>query len=352
MVSQRVNFCTSSDGVRIAYAKNGAGRTLIRAPHWLTHIDYDHATPVRRHWLEELSRSYSVVRFDPRGCGLSDRSPRNLSLDWWVKDLEAVVDAAGPDRFALFGPSQGAAVAIEYAARHPERVTHLVLLGAFIRGKLVRDATPELLADAETQLKLIELGWGSEDPSYRLMFATQFMPTASQAVLHSFSEVMQRSAAPQDAARLVRMFYSIDVRDAAAKVCCPTLVVHARGDRRVPFEEGRLVAATIPGARFVALNTINHMLPEEDPSWGQFLAELRAFLPPEDARAPIAGLTRRETQILEELAHGLDNAQIAARLCVSQKTVRNSLTRIFDKLQVKQRGQAIVRARQAGFGLD
>lgn len=348
MMSQQVRFCTTSDGMRIAFALTGVGPAVVRAPHWLTHIEYDWSMPVRRHWIEGLSRTYTLVRFDPRGCGLSDRDPGDISLERWVEDLEAVVDAAGLDRFPLIGPSQGAAVAIEFAARFPKRVSHLVLVGAFARGKFKRQSAAQS-ADAEAQLKLVELGWGSDDPAYRQVFASQIMPGGSPEAVASLTEMMRLSASPAYAVRLIRMFYDIDVSATAARVRCPTLVIHSRGDRRVPHEEGRLLAGMIPGARFVTLESINHMLPADDPAWPEFIAQIRAFLP-SAAPSRLHGLSPREAEVLEQLARGLDNPRIAAALGLSEKTVRNHLTRIFEKIAVHHRGEAIVRAREAGFG--
>jgi pimeloyl-ACP methyl ester carboxylesterase len=350
MAFQRVRFCTADDDVGIAYALSGSGPPLVRAPHWLTHIEHDWAAPIRRHWLDEFSRNNLLVRFDPRGCGLSERNATDISFDRWVEDLHCVVRAAGVDKFTLFGASQGGAVAVAYAARHPERVERLVLLGAFGRGKLKRAVSATDHSDAITQLKLVEIGWDSDDPAYRQFFASQFMPAASFDEIRSLAEMMRLSAAGAIAAQLIRMFYEIDVTALAGRVRCPTLAFHARGDKRVPHEEGRLLASTIPGARLITLQTDNHMLSSTETEWPRFLAELRAFVPGSAARETIGGLSARETEVLKQLAQGLDNAQISARLGMSEKTVRNHLTHIFEKMQVHHRGEAIVRAREAGLG--
>jgi pimeloyl-ACP methyl ester carboxylesterase/DNA-binding CsgD family transcriptional regulator len=351
--AQQIRFCTTSDGVRIAYTVTGKGIPLVRAPHWLTHIEHDWQTPIWSEWLSELSRGHSLLRFDQRGCGLSDWNVADISFEGWLRDLEAVVDAAGFDRFALFGMSQGASIAVEYAARHPERVTKIVSLGAYARGKLKRDVTPQQIEDAETQLKLVELGWRQDDPAYRQVFASQFMPDAPLEKLRAMSELMRVSASSENAVRIIRGFYSTDVREAARKVSCPVLLLHGRDDVRVPFEEGRLLAGLIPGARLVPLATRNHVLLTDEPAWKTFVAELRAFLGSDAKRQDdlsYAGLSQRETEVLEQLAQGLDNAQIAARLDMAEKTVRNHVTHIFDKLQVDNRSRAIVLAREAGMG--
>jgi pimeloyl-ACP methyl ester carboxylesterase/DNA-binding CsgD family transcriptional regulator len=351
-VNQQIHFCRSADGTRVAYALTGAGTPLVKAPHWLTHLEYEFRSPLWQPWIEALSRGHALVRMDERGCGLSDRDAADLSFEALVRDLEAVADAAGFERFALFGHSQGAAIAVEYAVRHPGRVSHLVLLGGYARGRLKRDASAEARAEFEAQLKLVELGWGRDDPAYRHMFSTQFAPDASIDLINSMSELQRISASPANATRIMQAFAGIDVQDAALRVACPTLVLHAKGDRRVPFEEGRRLAGLIPGASLTTLESGNHVLLKTEPAFAQFFEELHAFVP---RKAPAANgafgqLTVREREVLELIARGLDNAQIAAHLALSEKTVRNNITRIFDKLAVENRSRAIVLARENGFG--
>jgi pimeloyl-ACP methyl ester carboxylesterase len=352
-MKQQIRFCRSFDGTRIAYAVTGEGppasTPLVKAPHWLTHLEYEAQSPIWRPWIERLSSGRTLVRMDARGCGLSDRDVREFTYEHYVNDLEAVIDAAGIERFALFGHSQGGAIAMGYSARHAQRVTHLALLGTYTRGWFRRGLPPERIAELEAQLKLVEAGWGRDDPSYRAMFSTQFMPGATLEQLNAMSELQRVSAPAGNAARLMRSFFDIGVSEVAARIACPTLVLHGRGDRRVPFEEGRQVASLIPGARLVPLETPNHILLEHEPAFGQFFAELDAFLP-RAAHASFAGLTAREGEILERIAQGLDNAQIAAHLGLSEKTVRNHITHIFDKLGVQTRAQAIVLARDGRPG--
>ncbi len=309
-----------------------------------------------RHWFATLSRDRALLRYDERGCGLSDRDAENLSLDALVADLEAVVDAAGLARFPLLGISQGGAIAIVYAVRHPERVTHLVLYGAFALGKQMRATTQKERDEVELFISLIKLGWGKEDPSFRQVFSSQFMPEGSPEQHRWFNDLERISASPEVAARLVRSFGEFDVRELCRKVACPTLVMHADRDLRVPFDQGRQLASLIPGARFVPLQSCNHILLSDEPAWSRFVDEITAFLP-EARHATLEGelpgtlgaLTPRECQILALIAQGLDNQLIAARLFVSEKTVKNHITSIFDKLGVASRAQAIVRARDAGF---
>jgi pimeloyl-ACP methyl ester carboxylesterase/DNA-binding CsgD family transcriptional regulator len=349
----QVRFCTASDGVRLAYAISGNGPPLVRAPHWFTHLEHDWTNPAIRPWVEDLSKRYSFLRFDQRGTGLSDREVPEVSLEAHVRDLECVVDAVGFERFALLGASQGAAFAVVYAARHLERVSHLIIYGGFVRGRAKRDPPPKSTEDLETQVKLIELGWGSDDPSFRQVFTSQFMPDAGLDVIRAFNDLMPLTASAKTAAAIFKANSTIDVRDEARRVKSPTLVIHGRGDLRIPFEEGRLVAGLIPDSRFVTLETRNHLIPQQDPAWRELLDAVAAFYPP--AQAARAGgsfpeLTTREREVLELIAQGLDNAQIAARLELSEKTVRNNITHIFDKIRVENRSQAIVMAREAGLG--
>lgn len=353
-LKQSIRFCTSSDGVRIAYATTGAGPPLVRAAHFLTHLEYDLESPVWRPWLAELSRHRTLVRYDGRGCGLSDRDTTALSIDALVADLEAVVDAAGLKRFPLLGSSQGSAVSIAYAVRHPERVSCLVLLGGFARGAMRRDPTPEQVREAKLLVELVEIGWGRDTPVFRQVFTSLFIPGGTPEQVRWFNELQRLSASPQQAARAIAAFGQIDVSDDAARIACPTLVMHARGDARVPFEEGRRLAARVPGARFVPLESRNHVLLEGEPALATCFGELHAFVSAHDADAGAAAafpqLTAGERRLVELLAHGLDNLQIAAHLGLSEKTVRNKVSAVFGKLDVATRAQAIVRAREAGFG--
>jgi pimeloyl-ACP methyl ester carboxylesterase/DNA-binding CsgD family transcriptional regulator len=349
-----VRFCQSRDGTRIAYAVSGSGLPLVRAPHWLTHLEYEWQSPVWRPWLQELVRNYRLLRIDGRGIGLSDRNPKEISLERAIEDLEAAVDAAGLERFALFGASQGGATSIEYSVRHPERVTHLVLFGTYARGWLKRGLSSQRIDELDAQLKLVEAGWGRQDPAYRHLFSTQFVPGASLEQLNSLSELQRVSASAENASRVMRSFFELDVTATAPSVRRPTLVVHAREDRRVPFEEGRLLATLVPGARLLTLETNNHILLEHEPAFRLFFSELRAFLSSQGATRTqaFADLTAREAEILERIARGLDNAQIAAQLGMSEKTVRNHITRVFYKIGVQNRSQAIVRARERGIGRE
>jgi pimeloyl-ACP methyl ester carboxylesterase/DNA-binding CsgD family transcriptional regulator len=355
-VSQQIRFCTTSDGVRIAHATTGRGPPLVKAPNWMTHLEFDRSSLVWRHWIAELSRDFTLVRYDERGCGLSDWDVVDFSFETRVRDLEQVVDANGLSRFPLLAISQGGSIAVAYAARHPERVSHLVLYGAFARGRLVRAATQQERDEAEMNIKLAEIGWGRDDPAFRQVFTMQLMPDGTPEQHRSFNDFQRLTTSPANAARIMREFFSVDVRELAPKISCPTLVLHTREDLRCPFNEGRLLSALIPGARFVPLESRNHILLEGEPAWSQFTSELRAFLPDAKSGARAADLpdafgtlSVREREVVGLIAEGLDNHQIAERLFLSEKTVRNHITSIFSKLGVQTRAQAIVRARDAGF---
>jgi len=277
--AQEIRFCTAGDGIRLAYAVSGAGPPLVKAANWLSHLAYDWESPVWRHWLTELSCRFRLVRYDERGCGLSDWDIARFSFDDWVDDLEAVVDAAGLDRFPLLGISQGGPVAIAYAVRHPERVTHLVLLGSFAQGRRKSARTPDELALAEAHIEIVRLGWGRPDPTYRQIFVARFLPEATQEQWRSFDELQQRSTSPDNAWRFVGEFADIDVTNLASKLTVPTLIMCSRREPGNRFEQSRLLAALIPNSRLVPLDSSNHLLPERDPAWKHFLAEIDRFLP-------------------------------------------------------------------------
>jgi pimeloyl-ACP methyl ester carboxylesterase/DNA-binding CsgD family transcriptional regulator len=352
-LNQQIRFCKARDGVRIAYSTMGSGPPLVKAAHFLTHLEHDLRTPVWRPWLEELSRDRTLVRYDAPGCGLSDRESREVSVDRWLADLEAVVDAAGLDRFALFGGGQGSMTSVAYAVKHPHRVTRLIVYSGYARGLMRRSPTPEQIKHSRLVADLIELAWGQDNPAFRQVFTSLFVPGSSPEVVEWFNELERVSTSPEHAARIVRAFFEADVSELAPRVTCPTLVAHVRGDTRIPFEEGRLLASLIPGARFLPLEGRNHALLPYDPAFAAFFSEVRGFLTADEApprREPAFGdLTQREREILELLAHGLGNHEIAARLGLSEKTVRNNVTTIFDKLGVTTRAQAVARARDAGF---
>jgi class 3 adenylate cyclase/pimeloyl-ACP methyl ester carboxylesterase len=277
---QEIHFCQSRDGVQLAYARVGQGSPLVKTGHWMTHLEFDFESPIWRHLYRDLSRDHAFYRYDARGNGLSDREVADVTFDNFVEDLEAVVDAAGIERFALLGISQGCAVSIAYAVRHPERVSHLVLLGGYAVGWKKRARTEEDKAAGEAMLTLMRIGWGQENPSFRQMFTSQFIPGANKELADWFNEFQRISSSPADAARNLLANGEADVTALLPQVRVPTLVMHARNDARVPFESGRRMAAGIPGARFVPLESQNHIMLEGEPALGRFLEELKAFIEP------------------------------------------------------------------------
>jgi pimeloyl-ACP methyl ester carboxylesterase/DNA-binding CsgD family transcriptional regulator len=356
-MKQTIRFCTSRDGVRIAFATAGHGPPLVRVNNWFTHLEIDWDSPVWRHWTEAFAHRRTLIRYDPRGSGLSDREVTDFSLDAWVADLEAVVDAASLRRFPLVGLCQGGLVAIAYAARHPDRVSRLVLYSAYVHGAYVDGVAEKLAKQAQTLSQMIEIGWGREAGAFREVFANLLMPDGGKEQLKWIGELQRRSASPETACRLWNAFHAFDIRGETDKICVPTLVFHVRGDAMVPFEAGRRVAAMIPNARFVPLESKNHILLPQEKAWSVFCKELDDFLnadePMETAVSSAwSDLTERERQLLDGIARGLTNAEIAERLHISEKTVRNHISSIFSKLGVEHRAQAIVAARKAGLGRD
>ena len=277
-MEQEIRFCTAADGVRLAYATAGSGPPLVKAANYLTHLEHDWRGPVWRHWLEGLAAEHTLLRYDERGCGLSDWDVSDFSLDAWVQDLEAVIAAQGLERFPLLGISQGAAVSVAYAVKHPEQVTQLILYGGYARGRFNRDLTAEEMLQAETMINVIRVGWGQENPAFRQLFTTMLIPEGSEEQVDWLNELARISATPENAAAMERALYQIDVSELAAQVEVPSLVLHSRDDAAIPFEEGRLLAGLIPGARFVPLESQNHILLAHEPAWTRFLAEVHAFL--------------------------------------------------------------------------
>ncbi len=274
---QEIRYCTTRDGIRLAYASTGSGPPLVKASNWLTHLDFEWGSPIWRHWYAELSRHHRLVRYDERGNGMSQRDVPDVSFDTWVRDLETIVDAAGLDRFRLLGISRGGPIAIAYAVKHPERVTHLVLYGAFAAG-LNHYGTPEQLEAKRAFTSLVRLGWGLNNPRFCKTFTCRFIPEATPEHEQWFDELQRVSTSPENAARLMERDSDIDVRPLLSQVKAPTLVIHCDRDRAVVPERGRQLAAGIPGARYVSLPGANHLMLEDEPAWALFLEELGLFL--------------------------------------------------------------------------
>jgi pimeloyl-ACP methyl ester carboxylesterase/DNA-binding CsgD family transcriptional regulator len=349
--SDEVRFFESFDRTRIAYAAKGNGPPVILLPSWLTHLEFQRRSVAWGPFLAALSQRYRLIRYDPRGCGLSDRTPKELSFTSWVRDLDALVTHLGLGECALIGACQGGAVAIEYVARTPGRVSHLVLVGTYARGRDKRGNIPLEQDRARLMLEMIRLGWGSEDHAFATAFAKQFQPEGEDGHLKSWCELQRQAATPEQAVALTRIMFDIDIQSALTIINCPTLVVHANRDAVVPVEEGRLLAKVIPKARYLELDSPNHFMRANEPAWQEFTEAVFGFLPARKADDAIwERLTDRERDLLEPLASGFDNHQIADALGISEKTVRNHVSHIFGTLGVSSRSQLIVAARSAGFG--
>lgn len=275
-LKQEIQYCRAPDGVRLAWAKVGHGPPLVRVSNWLSHLEYEWENALRRQRVEKLAMHHTVIRYDARGNGLSDWDVDEISLDAWVRDLETVVDAAGVKRFPLLALSQGCAVAVAYAVRHPERVSHLVLFGGFVVGGKKRSAEEGEKRNA--MVTLMRLGWGADDPGFRQLFTSRMMPEATKDQADSFNELQRRTTSPECAARYFEVVGDIDISNLLEKVTVPTLVMHLRGDLMNPFEEGRRLAAGIPGSRFVSLQGNNHFFLPGESAAGRFVEELELFL--------------------------------------------------------------------------
>jgi DNA-binding winged helix-turn-helix (wHTH) protein/pimeloyl-ACP methyl ester carboxylesterase len=273
---QEVKFCRAADGTRIAYSVVGSGPPLVKAANWLNHLEYDWQSPVWSPFLQALAKDYQLVRYDERGNGLSDWEVADISFEAFVRDLETVVEASGLERFPLLGISQGCAVSIAYAVRHPERVTHLVLFGGYPRGRGRRGADEAEQADA--LLTLMRLGWGQENPAFRQVYTSLFIPGGSAEQMQWMNDLQRITTSPENAVRIRAALNNIDIEDLLPLVKAPTLVLHRREDAAVPSSEGRRMAVGIPGARFVALEGRNHVILAGDPDWDRILSEVGAFL--------------------------------------------------------------------------
>lgn len=275
--TQIIRFCTTEKGVRLAYATAGSGPPLVKAANWLNHLEYDWESPVWRHLFEWLAKDHSLVRYDARGNGLSDWEVDEISFEAFVRDLEYVVDTVGLDRFPLLGISQGCAISIAYAVRHPERVTHLVLYGGYARGRNHRDSAEEI-ERGDALKTLIRSGWGLDNPAFRQVFTSLFMPDATAEQARWFNDLQRMTTTPENALRIRDAVDDINVESLLSEIRVPTLVLHCREEAIVRFEEGRRMASMIPDARFVALEGTNHLILEDDPGWPKFMEEVSAFL--------------------------------------------------------------------------
>jgi pimeloyl-ACP methyl ester carboxylesterase/DNA-binding CsgD family transcriptional regulator len=352
-LQQSVRYLKTRDGVRMAWATSGSGPTLVKAANWLSHLNYDLESPIWRHWIEFLSGNFRVIRYDERGCGMTDWDVADVSMARWADDLESVVDVSDPgEQFVLLGISQGTAAAVTYAVRHPERVSKMILYGGYSQGWMHRQDT-DGLRRYKAMIDLALLGWGRDNPVFRELFTSLFVPGAAREQIDWFNELCRRTTTPQMATRLMMARADVNTRELLPQVRVPTLVLHAREDECVPFSAGRTIAAEIPNAEFVQLDSRNHILLAHEPAWKKFTDAVLEFTGRPrtgNGEAEIfTALSEREREILAALVAGSSNAQIGKTLFISEKTVRNSLTRIFEKLGVSTRTQAAVLARDRGF---
>ena len=354
VIRQQIRYVRTRDGVQLAWADAGQGPLLVKAANWLTHLEYDWESPVWSHWMRFFSEHFRFLRYDERCCGMTDWNVGDVSFERWVEDLETVIETAVPSdrKVFLLGISQGGAACIPFAARHPERVAGLILYGTYAKGYSRRGdpaAEQECLAIAE----LARLGWGRDNPVFRQVFTARFIPDAKAEQVSWFNDLCKKTTSPDIAAELLIARGRVEVSEYLAQLRVPTLVLHARGDQVVPFSAGRYVATGIPGAQFVELDSRNHVLLEGEPAWERFKQAVLEFagMAPEAAReaAAFAELSPREREVLTLIAEGLGNAEIGERLSISEKTVRNHVSNLFDKLGVWTRAQAIVYARDHGF---
>jgi pimeloyl-ACP methyl ester carboxylesterase/DNA-binding CsgD family transcriptional regulator len=348
---QRIQFLRARDGAQLAWAEAGAGPTLVKASNWMTHLEFEWQSPLWRHWLGFLSSHFRFIRYDERGCGLSDRDAP-VSVERWVTDFEDVCSvAAGNEPVTILGMSQGALACIHYAVNHPERVSRMILYGAYARGYLRRGnaaAEREYLAIVEA----IRVGWGKDNPAFRQLFTSRFIPEGTAEQVAWFNELCRKTVAPSMAADLLQLRGSVDVVDLLGKVRVPTLVIHATEDNVIAATEGRLIASSIPGAQFVEVESKNHILLANEPAWTRFQEAVLDFTEVASERQEddsFRALSPREREVLALLSEGLDNGQIAERLSISEKTVRNHVSTVYDKLGVWTRAQAVVFAREHGF---
>jgi len=335
----RIKFCRAPDDVRIAYAVHGEGPPLVIVSCWLSHLQYDWQSPVWRHFLDQLGGLATVVRYDERGFGLSDWAIGDFSLEARLGDLEAIVAAAGLERFALLGMSGGSTVAMAYAIAHPERVSRLILYGTSCGEPVTW--SPEAWAEEETYRSMIRVGWAKDDPVFRRVFTTRFIPDATEEQMRWFDDLQRMSTSPANAvaSRIARLQVSI-VAD-LPRITAPTLVLQAVGDRSASFDNAVTVSSLIPEARLVPLQSRNHILLADEPAWRVFIEEVATFLEPDRGASALKqgylatdALSRREREVVRLAAEGHTNEQIAEALALSARTVERHLSNVYAKLGV------------------
>ncbi len=352
LVKQRIRYTHSKDGTALAWARAGQGAgegpPLVKASNWLTHLEYDLESPVWSHWVRFFADHFDFVRFDERGCGLSEQNPEDLSFERWIEDLEAVVEAAEIDQpMILLGVSQGAAAVVAYAARHPERVAQIILSGGYAQGWKAR-GDPQGARLYDSLADIIEVAWEQENPVFRELFTKRFIPAGSEEQVRWFNELCRKTVSAQMASRLVEARSTTDVSDLLDQVELPALVLNCDRDEVVPLSQGKILARGLPNAEFIELESRNHIVLKHEPAWARIKEAVLDFtsrVPSAAGLKPnLAGLSRREREILEMICAAKSNPEIAAALKLSERTVRNHASNLFKKLGVKTRAEAMLYA--------
>ena len=353
MSSQRIRYLQTSDNVQLAWAEAGTGPVVVKGPNWLTHLEYEWESPVWRHWMQFFSRHFRFIRYDERGGGMTDWNVADISPERQLADLSDVIAAADiPEPFTLLGISQGGAPCVRYAVEHPERVARLILCGSYAQG-WARRSDPVAANEFDSISALMRAGWGRNNPAFRQVFTSRFVPDATDEQIAWFNNLCLKTASGANAATLFSSRSEIDIVDLLGRVRAPTLVLHAREDAAVPLSQGHLLASRLPNAQFVELDSRNHILLEHEAAWGRFCEAVLEFTgvpaSADGEDAAFGVLSAREREVLYLMTEGLGNAEIAERLAISDKTVRNHVSNVFDKLGVWSRAQAMVFARDRGF---
>ena len=332
-MEQRIGEVRLGDGTRVAYSRAGSGPPLVHVPGWLTHLELSWALPAERAFSSALADGRTLYRYDKAGCGLSGPADRPPSLELEDETLTAVIEAAGPEPIDLLGVSLGAAVAVRWAAEHPDRVRRLVLYGGWADGAQVASA-----AVREHVLGLVGSHWGLGSDVLTEIFA----PDADRSTRRAFARYQREAASAERARDMLATCYAVDVTEVLPHVRVPTLVVHRDRDRAAPLQQGRALADGIPGARFRTLPGRSHL-----PFVGDAEAlsrTIRGFLGlPPTRRSATPTLTPRQHEVAALVAEGLTNREVADRMFLSVKTVEANLSRIYRKLELRARADLVRR---------
>ena len=341
-----VRFAETHDDLSLAWARSGKGPPLVKAAAWLTHLEYDAQSPVWAHYVSFFEDNFDYVRYDERGCGLSDRETGQLTIESWEDDLSRVVNASGIDTpFALLAMSQGTGAAVRFAAAHPDKVTHLILIGGYARGAYHR-GDDKAASMYRAIVEIFRAGLDDRNPAFREVFTNRFLPEGDPEKIAWFNDLCRRSVDAETGARLLDARGNMNVADKLAQVKCPTLVIHARDDGVAPLAEGRYLAQHIPDAELLILDSANHILQPDEPAWPIATQAMLEFIG-HTTPASDYNLTQREQDILALIGAAKSNKDIARALDVSEKTVRNHATNIFAKMGVSSRQEAMLKLKES-----